>query len=135
MIISHDREFLDRTCNLVYEIVPGQPLGIYHGNYTHYVDERMKKEGRAWKLFEEQQTFLASEKSLINRFRAGSRAGFAKSRERALEKVDVIEKPYIPPKTTFFFEVGESSGEKVLSFKECFISRTEPLFYIRDLVL
>lgn len=35
---------------------------------------------------------IEGEKKLINRFRAGSRAGFAKSRERQLEKVELLEK-------------------------------------------
>ena len=135
MIISHDREFLDRTCGMVYEIVPGHPLQIYHGNYTFSVAEKAKKEERHWKVYEEQQTMIEGEKSLINRFRAGSRASFARSRERALDKLDIIEKPYIPPRTNFQFHFGEPSGEKVFSFKECFIGRKDPLFYIRDVVL
>jgi hypothetical protein len=35
---------------------------------------------------------IESEKKLINRFRAGSRAGFAKSRERQLDKVEILDK-------------------------------------------
>ncbi len=50
-------------------------------------------EKREEKAYEEQNTHIESEKTLINRFRAGSRAGFAKSRERALEKIDIIERP------------------------------------------
>lgn len=135
MIISHDREFLDKTCDIVYEIVPGHPLQIYHGNYTYSVEQKKKLREKQWKVYEEQQTMIESEKALINRFRAGSRASFAKSRERALEKIEVIVKPYIPPVTNFQFVFGERSQEKVFSFKECFIGRREPLFYIQDLVL
>lgn len=135
MIISHDREFLDKTCDLVYEIVPWHPLQIYHGNYTFSVAQKAKSEERQWKTYEEQQTMIQSEKALINRFRAGSRASFSKSRERALEKVDILERPYIPPRTNFQFAFGERSQEKVFSFKECFIGRKDPLFYIPDIIL
>lgn len=135
MIISHDREFLDKTCDIVYEIVPGHALQIYHGNYTYSVEQKIKLSEKQWKIYDEQQTLLESEKILINRFRAGSRASFAKSRERALEKIEVIVKPYIPPTTNFSFAGAERSQEKIFSFKECFIGRTEPLFYIQDLVL
>lgn len=135
MIISHDRQFLDKTCDIVYEIVPGHPLQVYHGNYTYSVEQKAKISERQWKVYEEQQTMIESEKALINRFRAGSRASFAKSRERSLEKLDVIAKPYVPPVTNFQFAFGERSQEKVFSFKECFIGREEPLFYIQDLVL
>lgn len=135
MIISHDREFLDRTCNLVYEIVPGHPLQVYHGNYTFSVEQKQKRMDKQWKIYDEQQTMIESEKALINRFRAGSRASFSKSRERALEKVEILEKPYVPPKTNFQFLTGERSQDRVFTFKECFIGRKEPLFYIADLVL
>ena len=86
MIISHDREFLDKTCDIVYEIVPGHPLQVYHGNYTFSVEQKKKRSEKQWKVYDEQQTLMESEKALINRFRAGSRASFAKSRERALRK-------------------------------------------------
>jgi len=46
---------------------------------------------------------LESKKKLINRFRAGSRASFAKSRERALEKVELIEKPKTRHEIKFSF--------------------------------
>jgi len=41
---------------------------------------------------------------LIDRFRAGSRAGWAKSREKSLEKKERLEAPYIPKKPKFFFQ-------------------------------
>ncbi len=134
MIISHDREFLDQTTSIVFEIVSGK-LTVYHGNYTAYMKERKKNFEKSEKLFEEQQEFLKSEKTLINRFRAGSRAGFAKSRERALEKVEVLEKPEANFRPTFLWNFGEKSSERVLFLKESFIGREEPLFYINELTL
>lgn len=134
MIISHDREFLDRTTTLVFEIVSGK-LTVYHGNYTAYMKERNKNFEKMEKLFEEQQDFIKSEKTLINRFRAGSRAGFAKSREKALEKVEVLDKPEASFRPTFLWNIGEKSSERVLFIKEAFIGRTDPLFYINELTL
>lgn len=55
------------------------------------------------KKYDEQQTFLESEKKLINRFRAGSRASFAKSRERSLEKIELLEKPKTRREIKFSF--------------------------------
>lgn len=95
MIISHDREFLDRTCSKVIEVLGPIGIEIYHGNYSFSVEEKEHTLMRKIKAYEEQQTEFESEKALINRFRAGSRASFAKSRERALEKVELLEKPMI----------------------------------------
>ena len=44
VIISHDREFLDRTCNKTYEIMPKSGLTYYHCNYSGYVVQREKIE-------------------------------------------------------------------------------------------
>ena len=88
-IVSHDREFLDQTVTKVIEITGERGIDIYPGNYSDSVIEKSKKTNKQEKLFEEQQTLIESEKQLINRFRAGSRAGFAKSRERQLEKIEI----------------------------------------------
>jgi ATP-binding cassette subfamily F protein 3 len=134
MIISHDREFLDRTTHMVFEVISGK-LTVYHGNYTAYMKERNKNHEKMEKLYEEQQEFIKSEKTLINRFRAGSRAGFAKSRERALEKVELLEKPELNFRPTFLWNLGEKNSERVLFIKEAFIWRNDPLFYINELTL
>ena len=65
----------------------------FYGDYSFSVAEKAKRYEKELKVFEEQQTMIETEKTLINRFRAGSRASFAKSRERALEKIEIIEKP------------------------------------------
>jgi len=59
----------------------------------------------------------------------------AKSRGKALEKLDIIEKPYIATKPKFSFNYSEMSVNKILYFKDVFIGRSDPLFYIRELEL
>lgn len=135
MIISHDREFLDATCSKVFEITPHHTLEVYHGNYSNYVAERKRREEKAMEEYERHEEFMKSEKALINRFRAGSRASFAKSRERQLEKVEEVKPPLIPYRPSFIFNFSERPGEKILEFKECFIGRKEPLFFINEIVL
>lgn len=135
LIISHDREFLDKTCAKTYELQPARELNFYHSNYSKYVDEREKMEERKMENWERQQDFIKKEENLINRFRAWSRAGFAASREKALERLDKLEKPYIPPTPKFFFDYVGDENERILYFKEVFIGRKEPLFYINELYL
>lgn len=135
VIISHDREFLDKTCNKTYEVQPARWLTFYNCNYTDYVYEREKIEKKKMDNWKREQEYLEKQWALINRFRAWSRAWWAKSREKQLEKREEIEKPYIPKKPKFFFEYTWESPEKVLSFKELFIGRQEPLFYIQEAIL
>ncbi|MDD2487125.1 MAG: ABC-F family ATP-binding cassette domain-containing protein [Candidatus Gracilibacteria bacterium] len=132
IIISHDRDFLDKTCSKTYELLPVRPIETYNGNYSYYVKEKAKKEEILLENFDRQQEFIDKEKKLISRFRAGSRAGMAKSRGKALEKIDIIEKPYIPKKPKFSFNFSEAPNRQLLYFKEIFIGRKEPLFFISE---
>ncbi len=135
VIISHDREFLDKTCSKTYEVQPKRWITYYHTNYSGYLIERERIEKKKIENYKREQEFIEKEEKLINRFRAGSRAGWAKSREKSLEKMEKLEAPYIPKKPKFFFEFSWDLPEKVLSFKECFIGRKEPLFFISELYL
>lgn len=82
-----------------------------------------------------QDEYIAKQEQLINRFRAGSRSGWAKSREKMLEKMEKVEKPFIPRKPKFFFEYSGENSEKLVAFKEAFIGRQETLFFIQEAVL
>lgn len=135
VIISHDREFLDKTCSKTYEVQPGRELTYYHSDYTNYVFERWKIEKKKLENYKREQEFIDKEEKLINRFRAGSRAGWAKSRWKALEKMEKMEQPYIPKKPKFIFSFSWEQPDKVLSFKEVFIGRKEPLFFISEAIL
>ncbi len=135
VIISHDREFLDKTCDKTYELKWSLGIDFYHSNYSNYVIEREKREKKKINEWERQKEYLKKQEVLVNRFRAWSRASWAKSREKMLDRMDKVEKPQIPKKTKFFFECYPESSEKMLIFKEVFIWRKDPLFYIRDLQL
>lgn len=135
LIISHDREFLDKTCIKTFELQPARQINFYHCNYSKYVEEREKVEEKKMAEWERQQEFIKKEENLINRFRAGSRAWFAASREKALERLEKFNKPYIPPTPKFFFDYIWDENERILYFKEVFIGRKEPLFFINELYL
>lgn len=135
VIISHDREFLDKTCKKTYEVQPWRWLTYYHANYTNYVLQRGKVEKKKLDEYSRQEEYLDKQKKLINRFRAGSRAGWAKSREKMIGRMDIITPPYIPRKPKFFFEYSGECSQKVISFRETFIWRKEPLFFIQEAVL
>lgn len=135
LIISHDREFLDKTCSKTFELQPQRPLSFYHTNYSKYVEEREKVEEKKMEEWERQQEFIKKEEDLINRFRAWSRAWFAASREKALDRLDKLDKPFIQQVPKFFFDYVWDENERILYFKEVFIGRSDPLFYISELYL
>ncbi len=101
IIVSHDRYFLDRLCNRIFEI-ENKRLTAYKGNYSSYVVQREMKLEREKKEYEIQKKEIAKLKDYIakNKVRA-STSNMAKSRQRTLDKIERIEKPvnYIrPPK-------------------------------------
>ncbi len=135
-IVSHDREFLDETVTKVIEITGPKGTITTIGNYSDSVREKRHQRSIVEKDYEEQQTLIATEKSLINRFRAGSRAGFAKSREKMLDRIEIIEKPETIREVDFRFEVPkEKAPEILIKLEEAFIGRSEPLFFIREATL
>lgn len=107
-------------------------INIYHGNYSYSVHERDKLRDIASKKYEEQQIHLESEKKLINRFRAGSRAGWAKSRERQLEKKELIQKPIQRNEIRFSFPYDKHAPQTIMKIEDGFIGRKDPLFYVRN---
>lgn len=135
VIISHDREFLDRTCDKTYEVQPARWITLYHTNYTWYLDERDRIEKKKLEEYKREEEYIFKQERIIDRFRAWTRAWWAKSRTKALERREKIDPPFIPKKPKFFFNYTWESPEKVLSFKECFIWRKDPLFFINELVL
>jgi ATP-binding cassette subfamily F protein 3 len=133
MIISHDREFLDRSCTKVIEVLGPSGIRVFHGNYSDSVDEKKSQTLRDEKSYQEQQSYIESEKTLINRFRAGSRASFAKSRERALEKIEIVTPATRVRDVEFGFSIPKDrSPDTILKVEDAFIGRKEPLFYIRE---
>jgi ATP-binding cassette subfamily F protein 3 len=131
IIVSHDREFLDETCNKVMEMKGATGVEFYHGDYSFSVEEKTKRHEKEVKVYEEQQTMIETEKTLINRFRAWSRASFAKSRERALEKIEIIEKPEVRKWVSFLFPYDKHGPETLIKIEDAFIGRKDPLFFIR----
>lgn len=88
VVVSHDREFLDRVCTKIVEIENGEAFE-YPGNYTTFV--KLKKEQRAaWEAaYERQQKFINEQTSYIKRNRrTPARASQVKSRQKMLERME-----------------------------------------------
>lgn len=93
IMVSHDRYFLDRTANVVWEISHGH-ITRYSGNYSAYRAQKNAVYARRLAAWERQQKKLAHEKELIARFKNEARkAAFARSRRKIIERIPLIEKP------------------------------------------
>ena len=98
LIVSHDRFFLDRLCTSICELERGE-LTRYKGNYTAFTKLRAESRERQQKEYEAQQREIAKLEDYVarNKVRA-STAKSAKSREKQLEKMERIDRPYTASK-------------------------------------
>ena len=91
IIVSHDREFLDRTTNTTVEVTGGK-LIPYAGNYSFYLEEKEERNAIQKGAFENQQAQIRQAERFIERFKAkASKAKQAQSRVKALDKLERIE--------------------------------------------
>ncbi len=93
LTVSHDRYFLDKTVNHIYEVERGR-LSSYPGNYSRYLPQKEERRERLKKEYEMQQAELARMQEYIEKNMArASTSASAKSRQKAIEAMDIIEKP------------------------------------------
>lgn len=94
LVVSHDRYFLDRICTSVCEIERGV-LRRYRGNYSAYVHQREENDTRQEKEYELQQKQIAKMEEYVARnIVRATTSKRAQSRQKALEKIERIEKPF-----------------------------------------
>jgi ATP-binding cassette, subfamily F, member 3 len=121
ILISHDRYFLDVITTKTYELTNGI-IEEYHGNYSHYINERQSRYEQRLKEYELQQKEIQRMEEMIERFRSFNREKSikqAESKEKALEKIERIDKPTMDIKTArISFETKFKSGNDVLILEE-----------------
>ncbi|MGN0613930.1 MAG: ABC-F family ATP-binding cassette domain-containing protein [Porcipelethomonas sp.] len=123
LIVSHDRYFLDKVVTSVCEIEFGQ-LTRYKGNYTAFTGLKKDSVKRRQREYEAQQKEIAKHEEYIakNKVRA-STAASAKSREKALEKMEMIEKPVeVSNQPNLHFEYKVTPPFDILDVKDVDIS-------------
>ena len=116
LIISHDRYFLDRIVNEVYELSNGT-LHHYTGNYTDYTQKKEQEVALQWKAYENQQSQIDKLQTFVDKnIVRASTTKQAQARRKQLEKMDRIEKPIGDSKTArFAFTPTSKSGNNVLN--------------------
>ncbi|WEG14798.1 ABC-F type ribosomal protection protein [Pullulanibacillus sp. KACC 23026] len=123
LIISHDRSFLDEVVTKIVEIEEGN-CHSYQGNYSYYVIERERRLLAEFAAYQEQQKKIQKMKETIKRLKEWANQANppndgmhrrAKSMEKALERMEKLNRPIINPKQmNLEFELNERSGKDVL---------------------
>jgi ATP-binding cassette, subfamily F, member 3 len=114
VIVSHDRFFIDRLADAIYELDRGK-LDYYAGNYHFYEREKARRLELLQKKWEEQQAERQRQERFINRFRyKATKAKQVQSRIKQLEKMEEIELPPPPCQMHFQIKVDTPSYKDVL---------------------
>jgi ATP-binding cassette subfamily F protein 3 len=130
-IISHDRMFLDRVCTKIIEIERGVATE-YLGNYSAYIAAKEIERETQLAAFERQQRELERQSEFIERFRASAtRSTQAKSREKQLDKIDLIDEPESELRTLQFeFPPCKRSGREVVRIKNVMHAYDDNIIYL-----
>lgn len=117
ILISHDRYFLDQVVGRIFE-VHNKKLKSYNGNYTNYLELSKIEKEIELKKYEDQQKDIKKQEESIERLKAYGREKHlkrARSKEKALDKIDVLDKPEAyRKKAKIQFHPSIASGNDVL---------------------
>lgn len=121
ILISHDRYFLDQVANRIFEI-HNKKLKTYNGNYSKFIESSKIEKELEVKKYEDQQKDLKKQEESIERLKAYGREKHlkrARSKEKMLDKVDVLDRPDVfRKKASIQFSPTVSSGTDVLEVKD-----------------
>ncbi len=119
LTVSHDRYFLDKICKRILE-TENKKILSFTGNYTKYKILKAEHNARQLKEYEAQQEERARLQDYVDRnIVRATTAKSALSRVNKLERMEILDKPYVPPKAPQFdFGFETASYENVLKIKD-----------------
>jgi ATP-binding cassette subfamily F protein 3 len=134
LVVAHDRYFLDRVANRVWEMSFGA-LEIYSGNYSHYAEVREQRQARRRAEYQEQQQIIAETEEFIRRYKAGQRSAQARGRQKRLERLERLDRPREERTMEFGLKSQARGGNNVLVARGLQVGYGHPLFSGADLLL
>ena len=117
LLISHDREFLDRVVNVIVHI-EHEKLGVYTGNYSEFEVRRAAQLAGQQAAYAQQQRQIAHIRSYVDRFKAqATKARQAQSRMKALERMELIAPAHVDTPFHFAFRAPLKVPNPLLSLE------------------
>ncbi|MFY4776400.1 ABC-F family ATP-binding cassette domain-containing protein [Metabacillus sp. RGM 3146] len=127
ILISHDLPFLNSVINLIYHM-ENQELNRYVGDYDNFMKIYEVKKQQLESNFKKQQQEISDLKDFVARNKARvSTRNMAMSRQKKLDKMDVIEIAKEKPKPEFHFKEARAAGKVIFEAKDLVIGYNEPL--------
>lgn len=127
ILVSHDIDFINNTCNVIYHMENGE-LNRYKGNYDEFVrlnDIKKRQEEQAYdKQVEERrklEDFVARNKARV------ATRGMANSRQKILDKMEILERPKEKIKPTFGFKEARAASRIIFETEDLILGYDEAL--------
>ncbi len=127
ILVTHDMEFLNEVVNVIYH-VENATITRYKGNYEQFMQMYEIKNRQQAQAYEKQQKEIDRLEDFIARNKANfATKGRAKSREKQLEKMEVLEKPKEKIKPTFKFSEARVPSRFIFETRNLVLGYDEPL--------
>ena len=125
LMISHDRDFIDATCERTLEIAR-QALTAYRGGYSDYERQRAEQMAQQQAQFEKQQRRIADIEDFVRRFRAkATKARQAQSRLKELERMQKVAQAHIDSPFSFNFPPPGKVSDPLLTLSDAALGHGE----------
>lgn len=133
ILISHDIPFINSVVNLIYHM-DNKQLNRYVGDYDKFMEVYEMKKSQLEAAYNKQQKEIADLKDFVarNKARVATR-NMAMSRQKKLDKMDVIELAAEKPKPEFHFKAARTPGRYIFQTKDLVIGYDEPLSTVLNL--
>ncbi|MDO5573982.1 MAG: ABC-F family ATP-binding cassette domain-containing protein [bacterium] len=129
VIVSHDRMFLDKVVDVVYEI-EHQKVKRYVGNYSAFMMQKRQNYDKQMKDHIAQQKEIARLEAIVEKFKnKPTKVAMTRSKLKQIEHMEIIEAPDRYDNKTFHasFEPGKETGRDVLLVTDLLIGYDKPL--------
>ena len=135
ILVSHDIPFLNEVVNVIYH-VESTVLTRYSGDYDQFQQMFAMRKGQELRAYERQQQEVERMEDFIarNKARVATR-GMANSRQKRLDKMEVLEKPREKPKPVFQFREARTPGRFIVEASGLVLGYDEPLTRPVDIAL
>src|SRR5438270_2628948 len=127
LIVSHDRYFLDRVVTKIFELHSGR-LSAYPGNYHAYARLRQERYELQLKTWQAQREYIAKQEEYIRRVHYGQLHKQAQSRQKALDRLERVERPTLVQAPEMHFGKVRRSGDLVVQAEDLTKSYDKLLF-------
>ncbi len=119
VVISHDQRFLDAITTKTVAI-ENENLTTYHGNYTYYLEEKVRRQEIQQSQYENQQREIKHTEKFITRFRSNAKKStLVQSRVKSLAKIERIESPKEKKRRIFIrWDMKKKPGREVVKIEE-----------------